>query len=363
MRTETAETKRANGVGNLVILGGSGDVGSRLARFLSDHGEWNVWAVSRRSRAVETTLKNVVYTALDVARPGAANSLPDDAIVVNLTEATPPELIAERLARGETVLDTSATPSYVDALIRAADGTNGCLVTGVGTAPGLSTLMAADLASDERVETLRIGLELGMGRHYGQAAAEWFFRTLGQPYGDPVSGGSVIPGTKPWRFIFERNEAPRLALDVAFPDEGIHPNGREVRVHHYLAVDPPFVTRLFAVAQWLRLGRWMSKHSRQMTKLSQWLPQFGQTRTRIAAVAFDREGKEIASNLFEGCDQADLTAAMIVVTLEAMRSGDARQAAANSIVDHLDLEQALCGLRRHLSGGAAINMNAWRRPK
>ena len=346
---------------NLVILGGSGDVGSRLIRLLSDHQEWKVWAVSRRSRAVETTLKNVVYSALDVARPGAAKSLPDDAIVVNLTEATLPELVAERLARGETVLDTSATPSYVDALIRAAAGTNGCLVTGVGTAPGLSTLMAADLASDEQLETLRIGLELGMGRHYGQAAAEWFFRTLGQPYDDPVTGRSVVPGTKPWRFNFARNEAPRLALDVAFPDEGIQTNGRDVFVRHYLAVDPPFVTRLFAAAQRLRLGRWMSKHSLQMTKLTQWLPQFGQIRTRITAVAFDCEGREIAANLFEGGDQADLTAAMILVTLEAMRSGDARQAGANSIVDHLDLERALSGLRRHFPGIKPLCMNT--RPK
>ena len=106
----------------------------------------------------------------------------------------------------------------------------------------------------------------------------------------------------------------------------------------------------------------MSEHSRRLTKLSEWLPQFGQLRTRIAAVAFDRDGKEIAANLFEGGDQADLTAAMILVTLDAMRFGDARQAGANSIVDHLDLEQALSGLRRHLAGGAAIHTNAWQRP-
>ena len=349
-------------MGNLVILGGSGDVGSRLIRLLSDHQEWKVWAVSRRSRAVETTLKNVVYTALDVARSGAAKSLPEDAIVVNLTEATPPELVAERLARGETVLDTSATPSYVDALIRAAAGTNGCLVTGVGTAPGLSTLMGADLTRDARVRTVRIGLELGMGRHYGQAAAEWIFRTLGQPYDDPATGRSILPGTNPWRFSFAQNEAPRMALDVAFPDKGIFPNGRGGCVRHYLAGDPPLVTRFFAVSKWLGLGRWMAGHSLRLAEFSHWLPPIGPIRTRMAAVAFDREGKEIASNLFEGGDQADLTAAMILVILEAMRSGDARQAGAKSIVDHLDLEQALSGLRRHLAGGAAIHTNAWQRP-
>ena len=290
---------------NLVILGGSGDVGSRLVRLLSDHQEWKVWAVSRRNRAVETAHENVVYTALDVARPDAAHSLPDDAMVVNLTEATPPGLVAEILARGGTVLDTSATPSYVHALIRAADGTNGCLVTGVGTAPGLSTLMAAALASDKRVETLRIGVELGMGRHYGQAAAEWFFRTLGQPYDDPATGRSILPGTNPWKFSFAQNEAPRMALDVAFPDKGIFPNGREGCVRHYLAGDPPLVTRFFAVSKWLGLGRWMAGHSLRLAEFSHWLPPIGPIRTRMAAVAFDHDGGHNHPHQSGRCAPAD----------------------------------------------------------
>lgn len=88
---------------NLVILGGSRDIGSRLIRLLYNHDEWKVWAVSRRSRAVETTHENVVYTTLDVSRPGAANFPPEGAIVVNLTEATPPGLVAKILARRGTV--------------------------------------------------------------------------------------------------------------------------------------------------------------------------------------------------------------------------------------------------------------------
>lgn len=305
---------------------------------------------------------NLVAITLDVARHGVARALPEDAIVVNLTEATPPGLIAKILARGGTVLDTSATPSYVDGLARAADGKSGRLVTGVGTAPGLSTLMGADLARDTRVRTLRIGLELGMGRHYGQAAAEWFFRALGQPYDDPATGRSTVPGTNPWRFSFARNEAPRLAINIGFPDAGIFPDGREDRVHHYVAVDPPFVTRLFAVAQRLGLERWIARHSPRLTKLSQWLPKIGPTRTRIAAVAFDRDGKEIASHLFEGGDQADLTGAMILLTVEAIRSGDARQIGGSSIVNHLDFAQALTGLRRHFPETKSIDTNTRQKP-
>lgn len=349
-------------MGNLVVFGGSGDVGSRLIRLLYNHDEWKVWAVSRRSRAVETTHENVFYTTLDVARPGASSSLPEDAIIVNLTEATPPGLVAKNLARGSTVVDTSATPNYIDSLARAADGTSGRLVTSVGTSPGLSTLMGADLARDAQVRTVRIGLELGMGRHYGQAATEWFFRTLGRPYDDSVSGRSAFPGRSPWKFKFARNEAPRLALDIRFPDTGIFPKGLGGYVQTYLAVDPPLVTRLFAVAQWFGLGRWIARHSQPLATLSQWLPQIGATRTRIAAVAFDRDGKEIASHVFEGGDQANLTAAMILLTVEAIRSGDAWQTGSNSIVDYLDLAQALSGLRRHFPDGEIKHTHTRQKP-
>lgn len=275
LRIDSARTTRATEVRNLVILGGSGDVGQRLIRLFSANGEWKIRAVSRRRRTADSAHPNLVAMTLDVAHHGVARALPEDAIVINLTEATPPRLVAEILTRGGTFLDTSATPNYVDGLVKAADGKGGCLITGVGTAPGLSTLMGADLTSDARVRTVRIGLELGMGRHYGQAAAEWFFRTLGQPYADPATGLSILPGTNPSRFSFARNEAPRLAIDIGFPDAGIFSDGREDCVRHYLAVDPPFVTRLFAVAQRLGLGRWMARHYPRLTKLSQWLPQFG----------------------------------------------------------------------------------------
>lgn len=355
MRIKSAETTQAIGTGNLVILGGSGDVGQRLIRLLAAHAEWKIWSVSRRGPAVDTTHPNVAAITLDVASPEAANSLPEGAIFVNLTEATPPELVATILAKGGIVLDTSASPDYVDDQNRVAVGKTGRLITGVGTAPGLSTLMGADLARDGRVRTLRIGLELGMGRHFGQAAAEWFFRALGKPYDDPATGRATFPGTNPWRFKFAPTETPRMALDIGFPDAGIFPDGREESVRHYLAVDPRLVTRLIAATQRLGFGRWMARHSIRLTRLSRWLPQIGPTRTRIAAVAFDRDGKEIASHLFEGGDQADLTASMILLTVESICSSDAGQEGGNSIVDHLDLAQAVRGLARHFPETLSIN--------
>lgn len=362
MRMDSADTTQATGTGNLVILGGAGDVGRRLIRLVSAKDEWTVWAVSRRGQLAEGTRPNVKAIKLDVASPGAAGTLPKDAIFVNLTEATPLGMVAEILESGGTVLDTSATPDYVAGLIKAAAGKAGCLITGVGTAPGLSTLMGADLARDARVQTLRIGLELGMGRHYGQAAAEWFFRTLGEPYDDPVTGRAVFPGTNPWSFMFAGAKAPRVALDIGFPDTGIFPNERGGQVQHYLAVAPPFVTRLVAVAQWFGFGRWMAGHAQQLTRLLQRLPPIGPTSTRIAAVAFDREGNEIASHLFEGGDQADLTAAMVLLTIEAIGSGHVGQGRSNSIVDHLDLAQVPNGLRRYLPEMQTIDLNTRHSP-
>lgn len=328
---------------------------------LATFGPWEVWAVSRRAHLSGREFANARTLNLDLAGPEAAGVLPRGGIFVNLTEATPPELVAEILSKGGTVLDTSATPEYVDALVRVAVGKVGLLISGVGTAPGISTLIGADLARDRRVRALDVGLELGMGRHYGPAASEWFFRTLGTSYGDPGSGRAVKPGMNLRRFVFEPTKAPRTALDIGFPDVPMFPAGREGQVRYYLAVDPPFVTRLVAVALWLGLGPWIARHAKVLAKRLQRLPEIGHSGSRIVVAAFDHNNKQIASHLFEGGDQADLTAAMILLTIDSVWSGGAEQGGAQSIVNYLDLEQALRGLQRHFSDGT-ITMDGKKYP-
>lgn len=353
---EDAQIASVTGARSVVILGGTGDVGRRLIPMLATVGPWEIWAVSRRDHLTGPELSNARTLNLDLAGPEAARVLPRGAIFVNLTEATPPGLVAEILSKGDTVLDTSATPEYVDALVRVAVGKAGLLIPGVGTAPGLCTLLGADLARDRRVRALDVGLELGMGRHYGPAASEWFFRTLGASYRDPGSGRTVKPGMNLRRFVFAPTEAPRTALDIGFPDIAIFPAGREGQVRYYLAVDPPIVTRLVAVALWLGLGPWIARHARLLAKQSQRLPKIGHSGTRIVVAAFDHNNKQIESHLFEGGDQADLTAAMVLLTIDSVCSGGDEQGGAQSIMNYLDLEQALRGLQRRFPDGT-ITMN------
>jgi len=151
--------------------------------------------------AAEQGHETVEVLQLDIAAEDAADKIPPGAAVVNLTEVTPPAVAAEVVRTGGIFLDTSATSDYVRALRQAmADaGGPGTGILCVGTASGLSTLMAADAVVAEGTEIVDIGVELSMGRHYGRAATEWSINALGARYrlfGNEMSGANSPSGRR-----------------------------------------------------------------------------------------------------------------------------------------------------------------------
>ncbi|MFT6658961.1 hypothetical protein [Maritalea sp.] len=337
---------------DFVLIGGTGDVGHRLTRLLLEHTNSSITIVSRSgNKDTNQNSARVTYTALDVKGPNVADALPHKAVVINLTEATPPEFAAQIVQRGGSFLDSSATPDYVSSLaqaIGAADGT-GTGVLCVGTAPGLSTLMAADLAATNGVVGMEIGLELGMGRHYGPAATEWFFRALGEAYAvrnnDRIE--TVRPGQVHRRFVFGQHEPARQALGIGFPGQGIFGSSLPSQgqaVQTFLAVDPPYVTRSLGMLLGLGLGPWMAQRARGLTRLMMRLPGLGASRTRIVAAAQMANEQPSSSHHFTGGDQAELTAAMLLITASSIDGTLSGKNGLTTISDHLTLGKALAQL-------------------
>lgn len=344
--------------GPVVLIGGNGDVGKRLVPMLLDHVVCPVLLVSRRGGTSHDAVEALQF---DISAEGAADKLPPGATVVNLTEATPPSVAAQVVRAGGIFLDTSATPDYVRALRQAmADaGGPGTGVLCVGTAPGLSTLMAADAAGAEGTEVIDIGVELGMGRHYGKAATEWSINAFGAGY--RLSGDenrTVRPGDVRRRFAFGQNECGRATLGVGFPVDGIAEYRVDVApplVRTFLALDPPWMTRLVGLLLRFGLGPVLARRKRGLTRFLMRLPELGQARTRIAVEAHGANGEVSASRHFTGGDQADVTAAMILATICVVHtSGPVR--GATTVSDHLSLDRALNDLRGLLRGMA---IKAW----
>ena len=333
----------------IVLIGGTGDVGRRLVSLLLDNLADDILVVSRSGMAPEDRVKML---RLDIAGAGAASGLPPGATVVNLTEATPPSVAAHIVRTGGRFLETSASPDYVQAITRevAATGGPGAGVVCVGTAPGLSTLMAADVAQIDGCATVDIGLELGMGRHYGAAATEWSIGALGTIYRLSGAGSlTVRPGHLRRSFTFGRTGRARPALDIDFPQQGIAgPSSAlsPVRAYTFLAFEPPNVTRLVWLLLRLGLGPTLARKKRGLTRILMQLPSLGRTCTRIAVEAQGQDRGVLATRHFAAGDQAEVTAAMILATIRAIHSKEAPLSGATTIVDHLTLSGSLDALRR-----------------
>lgn len=332
----------------IVLIGGAGDVGRRLVSLLLDHTAVSVLVVSRNGTAPDDRVETL---RLDIAGAGAAAGLPPGATVVNLTEATPPSVAAHIVRTGGRFLETSASPDYVETITReaAATGGPGAVVVCVGTAPGVSTLMAADIAQIQGCAAIDIGLELGMGRHYGAAATEWSIGALGTVHRlSGVTGTMVQPGDMRRSFAFQQTGRERPALGIGFPLQGIA--GRfaassTIRAHTFLAFDPPIVTRMVWFLLRLGLGPALARHKRGLTRILMRLPSLGRKSTRIAVEAQGADGGVLASRYLAVGDQAEVTAAMILATIRSVHSEEASLSGATTIVDHLTLSGALDALR------------------
>jgi len=331
-----------------VLIGGTGDVGRRLVPLLLDHISGSILVVSRSGIAPDDRVETL---RLDIADAGAEAGLPPGATVVNLTEATPPSIAAHIVRTGGRFLETSASPDYLEAITReaAATGGPGAAVVCVGTAPGLSTLMAADIARVEGCATVDIGLQLGMGRHYGAAATAWSIGAFGTAFRQSgATGTTARPRDVCRSFAFQRTGRERPALGISFAKEGIA--GRSAassstRARTFLAFDPAYVTRFVWLLLRLGLGPALARRKHGLTRILMRLPSLGRTCTRIAVEAQGPDGGVLASRHLTAGDQADVTAAMILATIRASHSKEAPLSGATTIVDHLTLSGALDALR------------------
>lgn len=347
----------AGAVPHVILLGGSGDVGSRLARLLLEHTEAVVTTVSRRAgQGAGQTDSRLRHVSFDLSS-GLTMAEAAGAIVVNLTEATPPSAVRMAIESGGWFLETSATPDYLNAAMTCAEGAfgPGTAIFCVGAAPGLTNLMAAEIAS-KAPDTVQIdiGVEMGMGRHYGFAATEWFLRTAGRPYPLVIDHleQRVAPGQFTRRFAFKKGHSPRHAIGFGFAEQRVIAarSGRHRKtVRSFVALDPPWLTRFLAIMLKLGLGPAIGRHARRLTRWLMRAPSLGPTQTRLMSEGVDSSGQLTAAMRLETGDQAKATAATILATIQAILGPDrSRHRGVTTITDHLRLDAAVAVLGRVL---------------
>lgn len=341
----------------IILLGGAGDVGMRLSRLLLANTSATITTVSRRAKtATGQAGDRLRHVSVDLAQ-GEKFDLSANSLVVNLTEATQPDLARQVISSGGCFLETSALPAYLNAITQAAEATKGpgTAILCVGAAPGLTNLLAAEITA-KAPDTARIdiGFEMGMGRHYGVAGTEWFLQTAGRPYPVVIDHAlkQMAPGQLTRKFAFDQGGPLLSAIGYGFADQTIIA-ARSDRtlgtVRSFVALDPSWMTRGFLVALRLGLGPAIGRNARRLTRWLRKTPALGHTRTRVVVEGFDGTGQLTGHIRLETGDQADATAAMIFATLVPLLEIDAPGGPpVTTITDHLSFDAALTALRQVL---------------
>ena len=223
----------------VLVLGGYGAVGTHLVRLLRARGVTALAAgrdPARADRVVDLTSAKGIDTALS-----------DVSVVVNCAGIEEIGIARECAARGTTFVDISATSDYVHDL----ESIDGPVALGIGLAPGLTTLLAADLLSSTRAP-VDILITLGAGERHGHAATSWTYQLLGRHFPDP-DGGSIRNFTRPTRFDLPAAAGfPQFpAVRADFADQHRLTEQFAVPVRSHLRMDTRLATTGLAALTWV----------------------------------------------------------------------------------------------------------------
>ncbi len=166
--------------GSVLVLGGSGAVGRALTGLLADAGI-SVLAASRRPPADFTAGSR--FVRLDVRDTAAlADAVGAARVVVDASGLDDESVAATVVAAGAHLVDLSAGTAHLAALRRhalAAHDKQATVLIGVGLAPGLTNLLAAEVhARSPRGGGVELSVVLGLGERHGPAATAWMLTQL-----------------------------------------------------------------------------------------------------------------------------------------------------------------------------------------
>ena len=344
------------------LIGGYGDVGEKLAKALAALSETAIVIAGRNGEKAEATARRIGAPcrgeALDITAPGVAERLAGAAVVVNLSEATPPDLAAKLIERGTHFVDTSATADYAAALsahIGQIRAPKAAAVLEVGLAPGLTNLLAHRIVRDHP-ETRQIDLliEMGMGEHHGRAATEWTLQNLGQTYPGKRAGAWVRlrPGAERRRFSFGDAGEQIAGIGFGFSDQVSIARDLDLDgARTFLALDPGWVTTSIGLLAGSALGRFVAARAGRVAAVLGALPVMGGCGTRLVVEGKDGKGQVTGCEAFRATGQAEITALVAALVARAMLTTDKTGLVA--IYDAIEAEEVLELIKDRLGGDVA----------
>jgi len=284
----------------ILIVGGYGQVGRSIAERLAPGFPGRVTIAGRNQHKANTVAAEVGHGSqgrgMDIFAPDAGRALDDVALVLVCLDQTDTQFAAQCLSRGIHYVDISADHTFlsrIDALDGLAQTNSATGVLSVGTAPGLTNLLAARAKQKmARLDRIDILLEIGLGDRHGRAAVEWMFDNLDASYDIRENGAArrVRSLGESMALALPGQSKRRAAYRFNFSDQ--HVLGRTLgvaSVSTWVRFDNRLSTWLFAVSSRAGLGRLLRR--KFWRKLGVWLFMNVHIGSDICGVAVQARGQ------------------------------------------------------------------------
>ncbi len=314
---------------NILIVGGYGEVGSRVAAELADAHPGAVLAGGRHPELA----RDVPARRIDVDDAASVDAALDGVgVVVACVRQREPHLLRAAVRRG--IAYTSIAPPWLpwealEPLHTEARRTGARVVYAAGLEPGISSVLArvgADrLGSVAAVET---ALLLSVGDAYGSDSLAFIVEELAQDYSIVVDGRPerARAFARSTRVAFPAPIGPRRAYTMPFRDQLYYPRTLcATTAVARIALDPPWVGDLVAALVRLGARSWLRRRG-ALHGLTHRLRTRYAGHDRFALVVDVRgEGRVVRSSLV-GREQARATAVATAAIAKALSAGEVSEA-------------------------------------
>ena len=288
MTAPTATRKQARmAAHNLVILGGYGNFGKRIADNLRDLPALTLWLAGRnpdRATQLAQLLQagaSVSYRPLhaDINDPYLADTLSSVSADLVIHTAGPFQGQDDRVARaclaaGAHYIDLADDRRFVQAIARCdaeARAQQLLMISGASSVPGLSSVVLDHFQGEfKHIDAIDIAIAPGNRVERGSATVEGILSYLGAPF--PVFEQGRWIDKRGWLDLKRRDFGPRLGrrwlANVEVPDLGLFPERYQVsrRVSFQAGLELPLLH--FTLAAMALLGKWrLVRHWPRWTSL------------------------------------------------------------------------------------------------
>ncbi len=182
----------SNSAPKILIVGGYGSVGYRIAKLLAPDFRARITIAGRNLRKAEDLARTLGHDSqarmIDVndSRSYTA-ALEDVGLVIMCLDRTDTAFARACVTRGIHYVDITASLEVIERLSPLHDlaaANNAALVLSVGLTPGLTNLLAKACVGDaaKSLQVIDIHLLFGMGDVHGKAAIEWMVDRMHRPF-------------------------------------------------------------------------------------------------------------------------------------------------------------------------------------